>query len=80
MKIPSTPETIRYNENHKYYIVIRAFLVWLNYNDYIICYDDKNEFYPKPGTIDEILAEYFKIDLKKMKQEKSKVKQYMKSL
>lgn len=54
--------------------LIGEFLDWLlNGHGYYLCETHDDTFYPTHKHIEDILAEYFKIDLKKAESERRKI-------
>ncbi len=63
---------------------IGEFLDWLlNGHGYYLCElrkcEDRDEFYPTHKHIEDILAQYFNIDLNKVEQEKRKILEEIRS-
>lgn len=71
---PKTPELDKMKKVQDESQSLGAFLDWLqNERKIILCeYNNKDEHYPFPiyKSIEQILAEYFKIDLKKCENER----------
>jgi len=65
------PELEKLKAVHEDSQKIGEFLDWLlNGKGYYLCECPKNRFYPTLKTIEDLLAQYFKIDLKKAEQER----------
>lgn len=75
MSTEKYPEHAKFRIIQSDHVVIRRFIEWLQYEkSYEICRREKHrtfvERFPTKQTTEEILAEYFEIDLKKLEEEK----------
>ena len=70
-KYPDCPETDKLVAIAKDSQKIGSFLEWLQENDFVIAYYGRNDIlYQHRQTTNDLLAEYFKIDLDKVETER----------
>lgn len=74
------PELEKMKEAQADSSVISEFLDWLRYDaDYVLCRWPEDENYPQPASIgmEQLLADYFQIDLKKVEAERRAILEYL---
>lgn len=77
---PPCPECVKLAKVHDQSQPIGEFLDWLrNDKGYVICDLEEHEYEPVGKTIEQLLAEYFEIDLKKVEQERRVLLEWIRS-
>lgn len=75
-KTPECPECERLVANESESSILTDFVDWLNSNGYVICTLEDTQGYPREQfislrkTYEQLFADYFEIDLKKVEQER----------